>query len=383
MNNEPLIINELATHPAWMEFDLGALVANYAELQRRAGPGVKIIASLKANAYGHGIVAAAKTLSGLDTYALSTGSFRDAVAVRDAGITTPILMFGGNLPTGISDYLRYDLMPTIYNEETAEAVSRAATEPTRVFIKVDAGMGRLGIALPEAEAFIQRVAALPNIMLEGVYTHLSFDDAPGQEWSKQGIAKFNALLAQLRAGALDIPVTQAIASSNLMVGHMDESNAICPGHLLYGLPSVTPGLASIEPFEPMLHAIRAQIIHVGDFTSDPALKGGGYHVNRRGQRTGVVPLGLYDGYRKPQFGAPAAVLLKGRRLPVLGVSLEHLTFDLLDFEGAAIGDTVTALGADGEDCITIAELADWQGGRALDVLMNFNGRLPHQYLNEP
>jgi alanine racemase len=382
MGNPSFTENQRATHPAWMEFDLGALSANYAELQRRAGPDVKVIASLKANAYGHGIVAAAKTLSALGTYALSTGSFRDAVAVRDAGITTPILMFGGNLPTGIADYLRHDLMPTIYNKETAEAVSRAATKPMRVFIKVDAGMGRLGIALPDAEAFIQHIATLPNIMLEGVYTHLSFDDAPGQEWSKQGIARFNALMARLRASALDIPVTQAVASSNLMVGHMDESNAICPGHLLYGLPSVTPGLASIQPFQPMLHAVRAQIIHIGEFANDPALKGGGYHVNRRGQRTGVVPLGLYDGYRKPRMGAPATVLLKGRRLPVLGVSLEHLTFDLLDFEGAAIGDTVTVLGSDGDDKITIAELADWQGSRALDVLMNFDGRLPHQYLNE-
>jgi alanine racemase len=372
---------ELSTHPAWMEFDLAALAANYNELQRRAGPDVKIIAALKANAYGHGIVAAAKTLAPLGAFALSTGSFRDAVAVREAGIATPILMFGGNSPSGIKAYLDYDLIPTVYNMETAKAVSEAARKPAPIYIKVDAGMGRLGVELQRAEAFIRDIASLPRITIEGVYTHLSFKDAAGKEWSHQGIERFNAMIARLRGGGMDIPVTQAVASSNLMVGHMDGCNAICPGHLLYGLPSVESDLANIAPFQPVLRAVKAQLIHIGAFPDDVALKDGGYHVRRQSPRTGVVPLGLYDGYRKPQDGAPAAVLLKGRRLPVLGVSLEHLTFDLLDLEDVSIGDNVVIVGEDGNDRITLAELASWQGNGLLDVLMNFDGRLPHRYDN--
>ncbi len=145
----------IATHPAWMELDLGALAANYRELERRAGPDVKIIASLKANAYGHGAVETAKVLFGLGVFALSTGSFRDAVAIREAGVTTPILMFGGNLPEGVGQYLEHDLIPTVYNMETARAVSEAANTPAAVYIKVDAGMGRLGIELDAAEDFIR------------------------------------------------------------------------------------------------------------------------------------------------------------------------------------------------------------------------------------
>ncbi len=368
-----------ATHPTWMEFDLDALATNYAELQRRAGPDVKIIASLKANAYGHGIVAAAKALAAQNVFAISTGSFHDAVAVREAGITTPILMFGGNLPAGIADYLHYDLIPTVYNMETANAVSEAASKPTAIYVKVDAGMGRLGIELQEAESFIQAVAKLPNVTVEGVYTHLSFKDAPGQAWSKQGIERFNALIGNLRSGGLDIPVTQAVASSNLMVGYMDGCNAVCPGHILYGLPSVETGLADITPFKPMLTAIKAKLIHIGEFPGGNGLKDGGYHLKRQSRRTGVVPLGLYDGYRKPQDGAPAAVLIKGQRLPIIGVSLEHLTFDLLDLEDVAIGDDITVLGRDGGDQITLAELANWQGCGLLDILMNFDGRLPCHY----
>ena len=367
------------THPAWMEIDLDALATNYDELIRQAGPGIKMIASLKANAYGHGAVETAKVLANRGVFALSTGSFRDAVAIREAGVTTPILMFGGNLPEAAAQYLEHDLIPTVYNMETAHAVSKVATAPAPIYIKVDAGMGRLGIEITDAEVFIREVSTLTNIKIEGIYTHLSFKDLKGQEWSRRGIAQFNRLNERLREGGFDIPVTQAVASANLMVGHMDGSNAICPGALLYGLNAVNPDLAQIEPFRPVLTAIKAQVIHVGTFPDDPALKEGGYHTARQSYRTGVVPLGLYDGYRKPQDGVSASVLINRKRRPVLGVSLEHLTFDLLGDEAVKVGDAVTVLGANGRDEITLAEMASWQGTGLNDLLMNFDGRLPRRY----
>ena len=370
---------DLSTHPAWMEFDLNALAANYDELMRQVGPGIKMIASLKANAYGHGSLETAKVLASRGVFALSTGSFRDAVEIREAGVTTPILMFGGNLPEAAERYLEYDLIPTVYNMETAHSVSEAATSTAPVYIKVDAGMGRLGIDLSSAEDFIREISTFNNIKIEGIYTHLSFKDTKGQEWSRRGIARFNRLNERLREGGLDIPVTQAVASANLMVGHMDSSNAICPGALLYGLNAVNPDLAQIEPFRPVLTAIKARLIHIGTFPDDPALKEGGYHTIRKSDRTGVVPLGLYDGYRKPQDGLPAAVLHNGKRCPVLGVSLEHLTFDLLGSKAAKVGDAVTVLGSDGNDEITLAEMASWQGTGLNDLLMNFAGRLPRKY----
>ena len=369
----------LTTHPAWMEFDLDALATNYDELMRQAGPGIKMIASLKANAYGHGAVETAKVLASRGVFALSTGSFRDALAIREAGVTTPILMFGGNLPEAAAQYLEHDLIPTVYNMETAHAVSKVATAPAPIYIKVDAGMGRLGIEITDAEIFIREVSTLTNIKIEGIYTHLSFKDLKGQEWSRRGIAQFNRLNERLREGGFDIPVTQAVASANLMVGHMDGSNAICPGALLYGLNAVNPDLAQIEPFRPVLTAIKSQVIHVGTFPDDPALKEGGYHTARQSYRTGVVPLGLHDGYRKPQNGASASVLINRKRRPVLGISLEHLTFDLLGDETVKVGDVVTVLGANGGDEITLAEMASWQGTGLNDLLMNFDGRLPGRY----
>ena len=370
---------KLITHPAWMEFNLDALAANYDELMRLVGSDVKMIASLKANAYGHGALETAKVLSSRGVFALSTGSFSDAVAIREAGVTTPILMFGGNLPEAASQYLEHSLIPTVYNMETAHAVSEATKTPAPVYIKVDAGMGRLGIELTSAENFIRKISTFNNIKIEGIYTHLSFKDSKGQKWSRCGIAQFNRLTERLRECGLDIPVTQAVASANLMVGHMDGSNAICPGALLYGLSAVNPDLAQIDPFRPVLTAIKAQLIHIGKFSDGSTLKEGGYHTVRQSSRTGVVPLGLYDGYRKPQDGSQASVLINGKRRPVLGVSLEHLTFDLLDDETLKVGDAVTVLGADGGDEITLDEMANWQGTGLNDLLMNFDRRLPGRY----
>ena len=311
------------------------------------------------------------------------------VAGEDA---TDLVLAGTPVASALEDFahrcgrqLRLEIEPGTFLVANAGAILSTVIDVVDTgsngynFIKVDAGMGRLGIELGEAEKFIREVSTFNNIKIEGVYTHLSFKDSKGQEWSKRGIERFNRLNDRLRDGGLDIPVTQAVASANLMVGHMDGSNAICPGALLYGLSAVNPDLASIKSFRPVLTAIKARLIHVGAFPDDLALKEGGYHTMRQSDRTGVVPLGLYDGYRKAQGGTPSVVLINGKRRPVLGISLEHLTFDLLGDETVQVGDTVTVLGADSGDEITIAEMASWQGMGLNDLLMNFDGRLPGRY----
>lgn len=362
-----------------MELDLRVLESNFLQLINRLGENVKIIASVKANAYGHGVVPVCQTLKNLNVFAVSTGSFEDAVAIRAAGIETPILMFGGNLPEGIPEYLRYRLTPTVYNLETAKFISDFSSQPTNIYVKVDAGMGRLGVTIEDVETFIHNVSTMPNLIVEGIYTHLSFADEDGRLWSKRGIEKFDQVIAQLKKKGINIPITQAVASSNIMVGNLDSGTAVCPGHLLYGLSPVDSNVAEIHPFQPVLRSVKAQIIHIGKFGRDLTLKNGGYHKGRIGDQTAVVPLGLFDGYRKPREGSVQFVLLRGRRLPVLGISLEHLVFDLLDIKGVEVGEEVVALGSQGTEIITLNDLSNWQGRSSLEVLMNFDNRLDRHY----
>ena len=368
--------DRLAAHPTWMEVDRGALGFNLAEIRRRSAPGVKVIASVKANAYGHGIVPVARVLESCGADMLATGSFAEAQAMRGAGIATPILMLAGALPEAMADLLALDAIPTVYDMAAAQAVSAPATAPATVFVKVDGGLGRLGVPLDAAAGFVAAVANLPRVVVGGLYTHDSFKDAAGMAYSRARLALFARLVDRLAAEGHAIPVTQALASSALMQGWTDGCTAVCPGHVLYGMPSVTPALAPIAPFRPVLKAVTSRVIQVADHAGGPAIGSGGYHLARRSRRTAVMPCGLNDGYRPARAGQTAEVLHRGRRLTVIGVSLEHLTVDVPDDVDIRLGDPVTVAGGDGPRRIDPAEIGAWQGASALEVMLSLSGRMP-------
>ena len=366
----PLEIPE-ALHPTWMEVDLAALENNFREVRRLVGPGTKIIASVKGNGYGLGIVRVVRVLRRLGVYGVATGSIKDAMNIRRAGLDIKVHMFPGNLPQWIAELLRHDLIPSIYNLETARAVSDGAEKPAPVFIKVDCGLARLGVPVDEAEAFVKAVAALPNIVVEGLFTHLPFGDAAGRDWARSRLERFDELIRQLKRAGIDIPVTQSLASSGVACELRCACNTVCTGHLLYGgLARVPPELGEITGFRPVLKAVKSRLIHVARQTQ----MGGGV--------TGVIPFGLYDGYRPAVPGQAAEMVVGGRRVPVLSVTQEYATLDLSAVADVALGDEVTALGKDGQEDITIEEMARWFGGIPLNVLMSLNERLPYRYLGE-
>ena len=306
----------MPVHPVWKELDLDALLANYREVRTQVGTGIKIIASVKANAYGHGVVEIARALGGTDVYALATSSFADAVAMREAGVDTPIQMFASNLPEGAAELLRYDLMPTVYDMDGANAVSDAAREPVKVYIKVDSGLGRLGVPLAKAEAFIASVAALPNLQVEGVYSHLPYSDADGKAWADERLEGFNAFVERLVAGDIDIPVTQVLASTGVAGGVSDHCNTVCVGHLLYGGIAVAAAdVVDLAPFRPVLKAIKARLIHVGHKEPGEVIGSGGSYMTKGKTTTGIVPVGQYDGYRRPASGKSATMLMQDKRGP--------------------------------------------------------------------
>ena len=368
-----------AVRPNRAEFDLAALRHNLRVLRGLAGPDAKIIAALKANAYGHGAAAVARALADDgDAFALATGSFEDALAIRGAGVRLPILMFGGALPEAAPDLLAHDLIPTVYDRAGARAVSSAAGAAGRtapVYVKVDAGLGRLGAPLPDALDYIREVRSLPNVRVEGVYTHLSFFDEAEREWARGRMRAFDGLLGDLEAAGIHVPVTQGLASSCMAGGLTSRGNAVCPGHLLYGVPSVAPSVADASAFRPVLRSIRSRLIHAGP----PKAGMRGVPERDAPSRIGVIPLGLADGYRPPLAGRSAYALVAGERAPVRGLSLEHITLDLSALPAAAVGDEAVLLGESGGESISLADLAEWQGTRLHHVLMAFDRRLPAHY----
>ena len=369
-------------HPGWAVYDLDRLRANLAEIRRRMGPDQACIAALKANAYGHGAVPVARALDGEGLAAFMTGSFDEACLLQSEHLCTPVVMFAGALPAGMADLVGAGLVPTVVDRASADAVARAAApgETVQVYVKVNAGLGRLGVALDTAEGFLAALAAMPGLEVQGLYTHLPFGDARGRDWAAQRLATFDALLARLAERGLSPPVTQARASACVAAGLSDRANAVCVGHLLYGLsPFDDDALADLSTYQPVLAEIGSRLIQVSEHPQGSDIAIGGSYGLRHGRRTGVAPIGVAQGLVRPVPGSRPQALIHGRRAPILAVSLEHLVLDLADVEDAAVGDVVRLLGGEGEAAIGLDALAAWFGMSALDTAMALSGRLPAHY----
>ena len=371
-----------AVHPGWAVYDLDRLLANLAAVRRRCAPGRSCIAALKGNAYGHGALAVARALEGEGLAAFMTGSFDEACRLRAEGLRTPIVMFAGALPAGMADLVGAGLAPTVLDRAGAEAAAEAAAPGQRapVYVKVDAGLGRLGVPLQEVEGFLADLAAMPRLDVQGLYTHLPFGDARGRDWAAQRFAVFDELLARLEARGLAPPVAQAGASASVAAGLFDRGNAVCVGHLLYGLsPFADPSVADVSEYRPVLAEVGSRLVQVCEHPQGSDIAIAGSYGIRRGRRTGVAPIGAAQGLARPAPGSRPEALIRGRRVPVLAVSLEHLTLDLSDVEEARAGDAVLLLGGEGEAAIGLRELAAWFGMRELDAVMALSGRLTAHY----
>ncbi len=374
-------VPSLDTRPNVMHVDLGAIDHNLALVRRLSRPGTAVIASVKADAYGHGIVPVARRLSAAGVEVLATGSFADALAMREAGIETPILMMGGALPSAMPELLRHELIPTVHCQELADAAAASSARRARIYIKVDCGFGRLGVPLRDAHRFVMAVARMPRVEIAGLYTHLPFSDAPGRDWARERIARFDDLVAALARDGLAIPMTQASASAALLAGVADRCTAVSPGALLYGLAPVDAGLVDLPDLRPVMVSVRTQLIQVSPTAADRTPGFEGRYASRVRSTTGVVPFGRVDGHRAPLQGSGAHMLIDGFMAPILGVSLEHSVLDLSDVPHPEVGQEVIVLGHSGSKRIALEEVARWQGVGVNDVLMSLNGRMPQLVLD--
>jgi len=363
--------------PATLEVDLGALERNYGRLRERLPDDMLVIASVKANGYGHGAIEVARVLGRLGAYAVATASLDEAAAIRSEGAHDRVLLFGGQLPGSAGAILENGLIPTVPNAETAQALARAAPDGCRVFVKVDAGLGRLGVPLADAFDFVQEIRSTYRLLVHGLYTHLPFSNSEGEAWARRGLAEFTALVDRLRGAGVEPPVIQALSSPGISAGLPNPFTAVCPGRLLYGIAPAAGG-AGAWGLEPVLRAIRTRLVHLSQHPAGARIGSGGRVALDAPGLVGVVPFGQSNGYRAAQSGQ-SEILHRGRRRRVIGVSLEHATIDLGDGP-AEIGDEVVVLGRSGTDEITLADFAAGLDSDPLEALMALGGRSPYEYV---
>jgi alanine racemase len=363
--------------PVWAEIDLGAVTHNVGLLRARAGRPVRMIVPVKANAYGHGVEAVGRHLERIGVDAVATANVEEALRLRQAGVRLPILLYASGLPAAAAYLSAHGLTPTIHDRAgLAAAAAAAGAGPAAVHVEVDAGFGRLGVRLDEAADLVRAVLAEPRVRLEGLYTHVPFADDAGEAWARRRLDAFAALVRAIESEhRVRIPYAQAAASAVLMRGLPDGLNTIAPGHLTYGLSPLPGTRAESLGFRPALRALRAQLIHVGRREPGDDLAGG--RAERAG-RTAVILLGIDNGYA---HAGGSAVLVRGRRCPVLSVTAEYAVLDVTAVPAAAVGDVATVVGRDADDELALDDVVARLGAPGAGYWMMGLRRLPLRYVS--
>ena len=372
----------------WVDVDLAAIQQNVRQLRRLLRPTTQLMAIIKANAYGHGLLHVAEALSGAFgrprlADAFGVAMLTEGIALRNHGVTMPILILGPIAPAEAPLVAQHSLTPTIYTRPVALALARAAQrarEPVRVHVKVDTGMGRYGVWHADAQSFVQWVRRQPGLLMEGLYTHLA-SAVQDRAATAQQLARFQQLIAALERAGCYVPLKHAANSMGLLGYQESHWDMVRVGLALYGLCPKS----GWRPPVPLTPALRwqARVGFVKTVTAGRTISyGGTYRVSRRTQ-VATIPVGYALGY--PLRGSNrAAVLAHGRRAPVVGrVTMDHLMIECGSRTPVRAGDPVTLLGGDGRLRIRAEELARWAGTIAYDVLCGINPAVPRCYLPTP
>jgi alanine racemase len=381
-------------HRCWAVVELEALRENLAWIRHRIGPGVKIITVVKADAYGHGLkpIAALLMQSGTDVFGVA--NLAEAQAIRAVGRGWPILMLGACLPDEVEWAVRDAVMPSLSSLEEARRFSAAAVKfkkNARVHLKVDTGMGRLGVPADQAGELLEQVRRLPQLELQGLYTHFaSVEDDP--DFSRQQTEAFQRLLAEAAARQITIPLVHSNNSGALLFETLPDGrgsvewqhhfhNAVRPGLLVYGI--LPPGRRQVSEawknhVRPAL-SWKCRVSLVKAIPAGKPLSYGCTFVSPKPMRVATLTAGYGDGYLRAGSNR-ACVLIGGQRCPILGrITMDQMLADVSAVPAVAAGDEAVLIGRQGSQQITATELADWFGTIPWEVLTTITYRVPRLY----
>jgi alanine racemase len=365
-------------HRAWIEIDHAAIRSNLAVVRARA-PGSEVIAVVKANAYGHGDLAVARTLVGAGAERLAVATVDEAVRLRDAGIAAPIVVLWGIGPSEAS-IMATDggLEPIVYDARAIESLeSTVGARPIGVHLKVDTGLGRQGAAPDEVVGLAARIVASPRLELTGTMSHLA---VPGEDdaYTEVQLLRLARVLDAMRSAGIDPGLVHVGATGSLLAGRSELAGAIRPGLALYGLAPAwaADGATTLRP----ALSLKALPLRIFDLPAGEAV---GYGLRYRAQRdTRIATLGIGYGDGWPRIHANNGfALVRGSRVPIVGaVSMDGLTVDVGEVPGVTYGDEFVLVGEQEGTRITAEEVAEERRTINYEVTTALRGRLPRLHI---
>jgi len=365
-----------------VDISLPALRHNFSLLKAKAA-GSAVLAMVKADGYGHGMVECARTLAAAGADCFGVAEAVEGVELRRNGIDRPVFIMAGILPEIIPALFAYQLTPVVVDGSILDALSSEAIrldQKIELHLKVDAGMGRQGCALSSIAGLIEKIQALPGLTLGGIMAHFPMADDPDSDSTAEITAAFCRQLEMLRESLPEKLALHLANSGGILYFPVSHRDMIRPGISLYGCyPNGEQGKINAE--EPQLQPVMrfsSRIIQIKEVPSGIGLGYGHIFTTNRKTRIAIIPAGYEDGYLRC-LSDRAEALIHGQRVPVVGrISMNLTMFDITDFDEVTLGDEVVLLGRQGDEEITADEIAAWMGTINYEVLClfgNLNNRV--------
>ena len=361
-----------------VKIDLDVIQKNFDAVMQKAG--VPVMAIIKADAYGHGAVQVAKLLQDRCAF-FGVSSMLEAMELRQAGLTTPILILGQTPVRAFPEAISQGIRPAIFRYEDAEALSQAACQlgvAAPFHFAVDTGMSRIGFQADEASAEVcAEIAALPGLQAEGIFSHFATADCENLDRSLEQARLFDRFLDMLHQRGVDIPIRHLDNSAGLM-NFRNHYDMVRSGIITYGMyPSdqVSPELLELEPALQWL----SRVIHVKTLEPGREISYGGTYVTTRKTVVATIPVGYADGYRRNLSGK-FYVLIRGQRAPILGrICMDQMMVDVTDIPGVCVEDRVVLVGKSGQETITMEQIAAAADSFNYEFVCGISRRVPRIY----
>ena len=362
-----------------VKIDLDAIASNMDAIREKAG--VPVMAVVKADAYGHGAVQVARLLQDKCAF-FCVSSILEAMELRQAGLSTPILILGHTPADAFPTAIREGIRPTIYRMEDALALSKAAQFlelPARFHFAVDTGMSRIGFQVNEEDADIcARIASLPGLFAEGLFSHFATADCADLSRAEQQAERFAEFDGMLRRRGVKVPIRHLNNSAGLM-NFATPYEMVRSGIITYGMyPSdeVDPGLLALRPALQWL----SRVTHVKTLPAGREISYGGTYVTKADTVVATIPVGYADGYRRNLSGK-FYVLIHGQKAPILGrICMDQMMVDVTAIPGVQVGDRVTLVGIDGEEAITMEQISAQADSFNYEFVCGISRRVPRLYV---
>ncbi|MFA5090771.1 MAG: alanine racemase [Candidatus Omnitrophota bacterium] len=370
------ISKAIGYRPTWAQVNLDNIAYNFAQIRNKFSPGLKIMSTVKADAYGHGLMPVAKRLAACGTDYFGVASIDEGIQLRRIGIKIPILVLGLILKGDIAPLFKYNLIPTVCTKELASVINKMAAQkgrPFKIHVKVDTGMGRIGVLQEDADKLIEGIHRMKFINIEGLFTHFAFADM-NKKFTLYQIGLFNRLIAKLKKKGIHIRLIHAANSMGILGYKESHFNMVRPGLILYGLYP-RPGLG--VKLRPAL-SLKSRVVYLKRTPKGCGISYGHIYITKKETTVVTIPIGYGDGYPR-NLSNKAPVLIRGRSFNISGrICMDQIMVDVGNMP-VKLGDEVVLIGTQKKRSVSVERLAFLSGTIPYEIVCGLGSRVPRIY----